>query len=588
MRFLRLNLMALAMAVLAGCASGGGGGAGGGGGGGGPGLPAPPATNSDIANLVVDQVFTGPGATATNEYNLTSGTTVIGSGAADTVSVDYNAAAKSYTVSVSGRSQTFGPGDVVSNARGETRFRKDSAAGTDSLTLVTTPYTGSTSNRYVGMGYWQRYSITGDRQNDQFATFVYGLNTPAAAMPRTGSANFAIDVFGLSSVPGFEPSILQGQGDFDVDFMAGIFSTRTYLTETGLLTGAGVVGGGIELNGAGTLSSSDATFSGSITAGSRNANLTGSLSGQFYGPGAEEIGASFSATNSDGASFTGSFTGQRGNGPAVNLTLTNVVTPELFFARGTGLFVDKIDGHTDYDVRTYRMTGQFQDRTSGNFSFGPGISNMPGGEFTSTSIVSSSDPNFVVYEKVFGDRQVRLELFKVGAANTQLALTYSTLGRWKSVERGGVWTQNQHHHFVYGIETPERLLAARTGSARYEGVVYGAGANGTTGAEYDVRGASVFNVDFGRQTYSGDLTLNGRNGAATVDFGRYDFAGRLSSTTKDSAATITHGGATVGELVTRFFGPTGEEIGGDFDIRVPESVQAGGARIAGVTIARRR
>lgn len=585
MRFLRVGFIALATAVVAACASGGGGG--------GsvftpPAPPAPSPTNSSISNLVADQVFSGPAATSTNEYNLTSGTTVIGSGAADTVSVAYDATAKSYTVSVSGRSQTFATGDVVSNASGETRFRKESAAGKDSLTLVTTPYTGPNSNRYVGMGYWQRYSITGDRQSDQFATFVYGLNTSAAAMPRTGRANFAIDVFGLSSVPGFEPSVLQGLGNFDVDFLAGVFSTRTFLSETALLTGAGVVGGGIELNGAGTLSSSDATFSGSVTAGSRNANLTGSISGRFYGPAADEIGASFSATNSDGASFTGSFTGQRANGPVVNLTLTNVITPQLFFARGMGLFVDKIDGHADFDVRTYRMTGQFQDRTSGNFSFGPGLSNMPGGEFTSTSIVGSSDPNFTVYQKTFGGRDVRLELFKVGAANSQLALTYSTLGRWQSTERGGIWTSNQHHHFVYGLETPERLLAARTGTARYEGVAYGAGANATTGVEYDVRGTSVFNIDFSRQTYSGDLTLNGRDNAGTVDFGRYDFAGRLSSTTKDSGATITYGGLTVGDLVTRFFGPSGEEIGGDFTIRVPETVQAGGAMIGGVAVARRK
>lgn len=587
MRLLRFSLVALSTAVLAACASGGGGG--GGGDAGSPGLPPPPPpTNSSITNLVVDQVFSGPAATSTTEFNLTSGTTVNGTGASGALSVSYNAAAKSYTVSVAGRSQTFAPGDVISNAGGETRFETDGAAGKDRLTLVTTPYSGSTSNRYVGMGYWQRSSTTGDRQHDQFASFVYGLNTPAAAMPRTGRANFAIDVFAMSSVPGFEPSVLQGLGTFDVDFMAGIFSTKTYLTETGLLTGSGVVGGGIELNGAGTLSSSDATFSGSITAGTRNSNLTGSLSGRFYGPGAEEIGASFSATNSDGASFTGSFTGQRGNGPAVNLTLTNVVTPQLFFAQGTGLFVDKLAGQTEAQVRYYRMTGQFQDRTSGNFSFGPGISNMPGGEFTSTSIVSSNDPNFTVYEKVFGDRGVRLELFKIGAANTQLALTYSTLGRWRSTELAGVWTMNQHHHFVYGLETPERLLATRTGTARYEGVVYGAGANATTGAEYDVRGSSVFNVNFSQQTYSGDLTLNGRNNAGTVDFGRYDFAGRLSSTTRASAADLTYGGATVGELVTRFFGPTGEEIGGDFNIFVPEGVHPGGTMIAGATVARRR
>lgn len=545
-------------------------------------------TNTSITNLVADQVFSGTAATTAQEINLTSATTANSSGAPATLSVSYNAAAKSYTLSLSGRSQTFGTADIVSNASGEARFLKTDGAVKDRLTLVTTPYSGPTSNRYVGLGYWQRSSVAGDRQSDQFATFVYGLNTPAAAMPRTGRANFAIDVFGLSTVPGFEPSVLQGLGRFDVDFMAGVFSTQTYLTETGLITGDGVVGGGIELNGAGALSGSQSTFTGSVTTGTRNAKLTGSLSGQFYGPGAEEIGATFSATNSDGASFAGSFTGQRGTSPAVNLTLTNLVAPQLFYPQGTALFVDMLDGRTDAQVRYYRLIGQLQDRTSGNFSFGPGMSNMPGGEFTSTSIVNSSDPNFIRYEKTFADRGVRLDLFKVGPANTQLALTYSTLGRWKSTERSGVWTYAQIHHFVYGLETPEGLLAARTGTARYDGVAYGAAANAATGAQYDVSGTSVFNVDFGRQTYAGDLRLNGRNDAGTIDFGRYDFDGRLSATTKASSAALTQGGAAAGELVTRFYGPTGEEIGGDFNIFVPESVQPGRTQIGGVTVAQRR
>lgn len=584
MRFLRVGLIALATAVVTACAGGGGGG-------GGsvvpPGIPAPTPTNSSITNLTVDQTFSGPAGTTTNEFDLTSGTTVSGSGSADTLSVSYNAAAKSYTVSVSGRSQTFGAGDIISNASGETRFRKDGATERDILTLVTTPYSGSTSNQYVGLGYWQRSSIVGDRQDDQFATFVYGLDTPAAAMPRTGRANFRIDVFGLASVPGYEPSVLQGGGSFDVDFLAGVFSTSTMLTETELLTGDRVYGGGLELIGAGTLSSTS-NFSGSITAGIKNVNLTGSLSGRFYGPGAEEVGASFSATNSAGASFTGSFTGQRGHGPAVNLTLTNMVALERFMAYGSSLFVSRLDGDTNAQVRIYPRIGPIEDRTGGKFWFSPGSSDMPRGEFTPASIVSSNDPNFTAYEETFEGRGVRLELFKIGAANTQLALTYSSLGRWRSTEVAGVWTTNQHHSFVYGLETPPRLLAARTGTARYEGVAYGTGANWTTGTEYDVSGTSVFNVNFSQQTYSGDLTLSGRSNAGTIDFGRYDFAGPLSVYVAETAVPLTHGGAQAGDLATRFYGPTGEEIGGAFTVFVPESVQAGQIRIGGATVARRR
>lgn len=581
MRILQSGALALTAAILAACGGGGGGGNGGD-----PGLPLTP-TNSLITDLRVDQTFTGPAATSDSMFNTVSGTTVSSGGAPATLSVAYNAAAKSYTLTLPGRSQTFSNADVVSTSvPGETRFLKAGAAGNDRLTLVTTPYSGNTPNRYVGLGIWQQSSSNAGRQNDKFATFVYGLNTPVAAMPRTGRANFAIDVFALSTVPGFEPSVLQGEGRFDVDFLAGVFSTQTYLTETGLITGSGVVGGGIELIGAGLVSSGEPTFSGNVTFGSRNAKLSGSLSGRFYGPGAEELGASFSATNADGATAAGSFTGQRGAAQPVNLTLADLVTPQLFYAQGMGLFMTDLVGRPGTDVRTYRMIGQLQDRTSGNLSFGPGLSNMAGGEFTTASIITGGDANFTTYQKTFASSDVRLELYKVGPANRELALTYASLGRWQSVARNAVETERQYHHFVYGLETPANLLAARTGSARYEGVVYGAAGNRTSGVHYDVRGSSSFDVDFSRQAFTGALALDGRADSGNVDFGRYDFSGRLTSQT--SAATITRDGASVGDMVTRFFGPSGEEIGGDFTLRVPEAVQSGGTLITGATVARRR
>lgn len=551
--------------------------------------PTPTPTNSSITNLTVDQSFGGPAATSDSEFNLTSGTTVRSGGAPASLSVSYNAAARSYTLVLGDRTQTFAQTDRgESPIPGEALYQKSTDQGRDRLTLVTTPYTGDTTNRYVGMGFWQRSNTANGRQTDQFTTFVYGLDTPATAMPRSGRANFEIDVFGLSTVPGFEPSVFQGQGNFNVDFLAGIFSTQTYLTEQGLLTGSGVTGGGIELVGAGRLSSGDSTFSGNVTVGGRNANLSGVLSGKFYGPGAEELGASFSATNADGATATGSFTGQRANGAPVNLTLTNMVTTQLFYAQGTALFLQTIDGRAGAHATHHPLTGQLNDRTSGNFSFGPGLSTMPGGEFTTASIVPGGDPNFTTYEKRFGERDVRLELYKVGEANRELALTFTSLGRWQSSERNNVVTERQYHHFVYGLETPARLLAARTGSASYDGIVYGAGGNRTTGAHYDVRGTSRFDVDFSNQSYSGALVLNGRNGSEAVDFGSYGFSGRLSAWAKQSAATLMHGTTGIGEIRTQFYGPGGEEIGGSFGLVVPQEVHAGGIVIGGATVARRR
>src|SRR5690606_17083889 len=251
----------------------------------------------------------------------------------------------------------------------EARYEQRNADGVQLLTLVTTPYSGWVSNRYVGMGYWQRYSSADARQNDRFSTFVYGLDTPASAMPRTGTARYNIDVFGVTAAPGYEPVVYQGDGSFDVDFLGGEFAAHSYLQETALLTGQGVVGGGIEMAASGRLSSGDGSFSGHVTVGSFNANTSGTISGRFFGPGSEEVGASFSTSNTDGASAVGSFTGQRSGAAGVNLRMTEIATPQVFYTQGRALLVGKATASNDVqNVSQIPLVGQFHDRTNGNFN----------------------------------------------------------------------------------------------------------------------------------------------------------------------------------------------------------------------------
>lgn len=583
MRLVPMALAVLTAGLLTACGGGGGGG------GGAPPIvpPAPPSGNSTITNLTVSQTFDAVGNEQQAVFDLRNGTVASTSGRSSNLQVAYDASSKSYTVSLNSERTTFSPSDIKSNAFGETRYEQRDADGVELLTLVTTPYSGQNSNRYVGMGYWQRYAVANDRQDDRFSTFVYGLDTPAAATPRTGDARYAIDVFGVTAAPGYEPVVYQGDGAFDVDFLGGEFSAHAYLTETALLTGQGVVGGGIEMAATGRLGSGDGAFTGYVTVGSFNAETAGVISGRFFGPGAEEVGASFSASNADGATAVGSFTGQRTGASGVNLRMTDIVTPQLFFAQGRALLVDGARSSSGVlNVLQTPVIGQFNDRTNGNFSFGPGLSSMAGGNFTAGDIVESDDPNFIAYSKTFGENDVRLQLYKLGSANTELALTYVGLGRWESDVVEGASIQYQRHHFVYGLETPDNMLKARTGSARYEGVVYGAGANETTGAMYDVGGASNFDVDFSNQSYTGALVLNGESQGQTLDFGRYEFGGRLGW--NGNLTSIMEGDAEIGQIETQFYGPTGEELAGDFHVYAPERVQAGGLVINGVTVARRQ
>lgn len=576
-------------------------GGGGGGGGGVNGMPTPvpsptPAptptpTNTTMTDLKVSQSFANDVASNKLTFDLTTKTTITGSNEPGTMTIGYDSGSNSYSVAVGGRTQTFAPSDIIADSQYETRYQTPESADRDYLTLVKVPYTDTAATQYVGLGYLQRNLVSGGRQDTEFSIFTYGLDTPSGAVPRTGTAAFGIDVFGLASTPGYEPRTFQGSGTFSTDFAAGIFSAHSYLTETGLLTGSGVSGGGIEFTSAGHLSASNGTFSGNMLYEGFDSAVAGSLSGRFYGPGAEEIGASFAGENGDGASVAGAFTGQRDPSAQVeNLTLTNLTSAQLFYVPFALLTTTTFDGESRLNTSTYSTIGQLNWQNGETFTYGPGLSNLPGGQFTINDKFVGADSNFVSYRKTFNGQEVTLELYRPGSANTELALTYASLGRWSTSSKNGVVTESSQVYLAYGLETPARLLSAKTGTGRYTGVVYGAGANRLTAATYDVTGTSRFDVDFSNQSYSGALALSGTgtNGTPSLDFGSYDFAGQLASYSAATTVRLANNGVNAGEMTTRFYGPDGEEIAGTFILTAPPGSAGAGTTIAGATAAKRQ
>lgn len=570
------NLFAVAVGglLLAACSGGGGGG-------GGVGTiptPAPtpaPTTNTTIRDLKVSQTFTGDSSSAAFTIDRVTQTGITGSARASSLSVSYDAATNSYTISGDGRNTAFGPADVTSSDPYDTIYTKTGSDGRSYLTLVKQPYSQGATTQYVGLGFYQHNRLTDQQQETDFATFTYGLPTAAAAVPKTGTAAFGIDAFGAVTKAGQEPRAFQGHGTFSVDFAAGIFAAQTYLTESSLVSDDGVVGGGIELTAGGSLAS-NGSFSGNALYEGWFGAVGGVLNGRFYGPAAEELGASFAGTGADGMAVAGSFTGQRDSSlKPDNLTLTNMTQAQLFYTRYGG-----------------NLVGQLNWLNAETFTASPPTSDLYGGTFTINDKIAGTDPNFTTYRKTFtgtfGSQDVTLELFKPGSTNTRLALTYASFGHWATTVPWGTGTTPVHQYFAYGLETPGRLLSGRTGTGRYEGVVYGNGisSNGTT--RYAVTGSSRFDVDFGAQSLSGALSMNGTSGGATVDFGSFDFSGSLVSYSGESGFTLVRNGQNAGSLTTRFYGPDGQEIAGPFYVNVPPEVTGSGIGISGVTAAKRQ
>jgi len=537
---------------------------------------APPRTNASLTSLQYSESFTNDATTAAVTFDLTTKTGVSGSSGASALTIHYDAATQSYSLSVDGRSQSFAPADVDASKSdaGETTYHKSDGVNRDYLTLFKSPPGATHPLQYVAQGFWQRNVVTGSQQDTHYSAFTYGVAAPAAAIPRSGTAAYAIDTFGFASKPGQEPISFSGNGSFSVDFAAGLFSVMAYTHETQLVTGGGTLGGGIQLMATGHLSSSDGGFSGTAAYQGQLGTATGPLAGRFYGPSAQELGASFAGTGADGLAAAGSFTGSRdATLTPDNLTLTNLTHEQIFHTR----LANSANGGLNW-------------QNAETFQYGPPTSDLYGGQFTSADKIASADPNFTAYRKTFSSsydsEDTTLELFKPGPTNTELALTYLSFGHWSTTLNQGNGPHPIDQYFVYGFETPGQLLIGRTGSAHYQGIVYGIGDGGVT--RYAITGSSHFDVDFSAQSYSGGLSLNGapKGGGSSVNLGSYDFnAGLISG--QPQLAGLTQGGQIVGQINPIFYGPDAQEIGAPFSLQTPSSGPAGVVAITGVAVAKR-
>lgn len=116
-KYLRLLIVGAGCVALAAC----------GGGGGGsfvsipPPSPAPTPIKGSITNLTISQTFATDASTTNVALDFVSKTNGAGTSAGQTITVTYDAAAKSYTITAPDRSATFLPADVTANSNGEVR-----------------------------------------------------------------------------------------------------------------------------------------------------------------------------------------------------------------------------------------------------------------------------------------------------------------------------------------------------------------------------------------------------------------------------------------------------------------------------------
>lgn len=535
--------------------------------------PAPSGTNSALTGTLVSETFATDASTGTVNYPK-SGAPGTASAAVSTISVAYDAATSSYTITAGSRSQQFGPANIDASTTGPqiTVYKRVSGTTTDTLTLTKPGTSGSLTYQYVGAGFWQRTIDGTTAVSGTIDSFVYGVRTPATAVPRTGSASYAVDLLGSQAYLD-QPVSLRGTGTMSVRFGENSFSLSGSYNEINPSTGA--FNGSYGFNGSGTLSSTANSLSGTMQMGiiGQPLALTGAINGRFFGPAAEEVGAAFQTSNSQGLAATGAIIGRRADGAGIgNLatatTFDTYGTSMGYTVNGSGRVVGFAGSNSADAPLSFRV-----DPAAGTRTVQP-IVGSPGSFGTANLVASAGVPNFSVYRVTSGTRTDELLLYTVGASNTQLVLSYASFGQWRAITPGSTaGTSNVlDRFFAYGERTSTGV-APVTGSARYDGVLFGRAVafNGIMpmdSPQWQVGGTIRLDINFAARTYTGTLNPTLTDLSSNITTPWQAFA--LGGTYNPSAAGALNGAVFFGQSLNgRLYGPNAEEAAGDFYVNAP-------------------
>lgn len=298
----------------------------GGGGGGGGGATAPSATIGSFTRF----------------SDVTAGTPVRMTGSSQQVSYTWDsstnkittlgvASAFAPTATLDLTSSTSGsvtPSRMVLTSAGGTTITLSTAAGDSFGALAASLYTGTAVSaaadklilfaaqptwNYQTFGVW----ATGiDSGSGTAGSFSVGTLTAGANIPTSGSGNYVGSAGGRYVDPAgnyyYTFASMTAAADFGARSIA--FST-TGTTQTGANGGATfTVNPALNLSGTLSYTAGTNQFTGNVSSvggGTGNAAMTGTATGNFYGPAAEEIGGGFSVRGTGVSGFMGSFGGKK-------------------------------------------------------------------------------------------------------------------------------------------------------------------------------------------------------------------------------------------------------------------------------------
>jgi hypothetical protein len=531
------------------------------------------------------ETFTNDAVNASGQFYADERPVENGRSTSGPLTIAYNAATQSYTISTANRTATFAPADlVVSGSANFTSYEKIGATS-EALTLTKPGTSGALTYRYVGGGAWERATIAGSRLDFSYDPFTYGVETPDAALVRSGIGRYAVSLVGARAMEA--PFAMAGSGDLQVDFASGSLQSSGVLTsidvDTGLIQSIGVY------FGSATLSSTANAFAGAffMDDGKR---FNGAWGGRFYGPNGEEVGAAWSIASADGEFAAGYLLGrQDASVPGLNTTLTTLTFDDQYDIRFSQVsFTDNGGGVSATGFDSLRSDSQFT-YTAATQAFdyvdsARGISTR----FMPANLVSAETTSAIsVYRMTAPDGLTyKLTLNKAGSGNPSIALTYASFGHWERLQAAG--SEKLDRWFSWGIRTNGFQIP--TGTASYSGIIRGTGTQFGGGALYALSGTSNLAMNFGTSSFTGTLNPVGTSlvDGATRNFGSFSVtAGAIDLDAGLTGNVVNGSNAYLGFFEGALYGPTGSEVGGNFGFQSDTNSDANTVYLNGVTVGTR-
>jgi hypothetical protein len=246
---------------------------------------------------------------STIKYSKTaSGASGFGNYARATSTVVYDPVTGIYTLRDTGSltiKSSFGPANVTSSNATFVTYRKTSGSTVETFRrLNNNPSNPLIVLNYVDYGQWRRATTSAGTTNVNDTYLVFGTKTTTTPTSGTGNYSTVLDGTWVDPTGSYAVS---GTGSLTANFGGGTIAYSATANATPETSGAAFSFG--SMTGSGTIHSPGGTFNG--TGGYNSSHYAMDVTGNFYGPSAQEVGGLFRLRKSTGGgSGTGALVGK--------------------------------------------------------------------------------------------------------------------------------------------------------------------------------------------------------------------------------------------------------------------------------------